>query len=137
MISYSETNVFNAEELSLLGRATRMVARVAEPAGERLRCHELARAVAQLLQLRVIDGKFGPVDHSWIVFPRKRHTMLHAILDVYAVGRLPMVQLVDGGVLSGNGELYKPGPRRADVDFELVQELVHQMEPEMPGWAAA
>lgn len=137
MKSYSEASVFRPDELAVLERAARMVARVVEPAGAVFRCHELARACAQLLQLPVVDGTFGHVEHSWVLVNRYGSYLDHSpILDVYAVGRLPMVQLVDGGALSGNAELFKKGSRRADIDFDLVQLLVLQMEPEMPGGAA-
>jgi hypothetical protein len=57
--------------------------------GDLLRCHEVARFVGVRLGLAVCDGIYEiAMQHSWCVLP-SRH-----ILDVYAVGRLPPVQLV-------------------------------------------
>lgn len=53
-------------------------------------CHELAKVVAEKLGVPVIRGSFGMVEHSWLQLPSG------AILDVYAPGRYPPVQLVDG-----------------------------------------
>lgn len=82
MIGYATTDVFSAEQLSLFRCATLLVGRLgAEP---ELRCHELTEAVAYYLGLRRVDGKYGSVEHSWIVLGPPP-----VILDVYAVGRFP------------------------------------------------
>src|SRR5579885_2256843 len=58
-----------------------------------LRCHEVTRVVKALLRdpaLRVVDGYYNEnCAHSWL-----RHKN-GWILDVYAIERLPQVQLVD------------------------------------------
>ncbi len=63
---------------------------------EPLRCHEVARIVGQLFDLRVVDGNFGGVEHSWLLLRDTfvvGGTTYRTILDPYAVGRLPLVQL--------------------------------------------
>lgn len=102
-----------------------------------VRCHELARAVAWALvafeerpserstpcagSVRVVDGLFaGSVEHSWIELdgpvPGKG-----AILDVYAVGSAPMVQLRDTGRFVV--ELYREGEARTDVNQDMLLTL--------------
>ena len=120
MRSYSETNVFSSSEVEALQRATRLV--VAIPTrigGPLLRCHEVARVVGRILDLDVQDGHYGAVEHSWVYTENAR-----SILDVYAVGRLPMVQLVDARALLPTGRAYYPGPTRDDIDETAVRELV-------------
>lgn len=70
--------------------------------GKPIRCHEMARAVGRILDLPVVDGVCGAVQHSWLTIKAHQDpTEREFILDVYAVGRLPPVQLVDtfGGCL--------------------------------------
>lgn len=86
MEGYGATS-FSLDELELLRQATEIVGLL--PDDDRLRCHEVARIVGQVLRLEVLDGHYGIVDHSWCMTPNRR------IIDPYAVGRLPMVQLVD------------------------------------------
>ncbi len=93
-----------------------------------IRCHELARVVERLLRPAaddtrvrrewvVIDGKFGPVDHSWLMYGS-------AFLDVYAVGRLPMVQLLEPtfGVYP-----FKAGQERDDIREDVIEELLEEI----------
>ena len=61
--------------------------------GHQNRCHELARAIAPVVDGEVRDGKFGSVDHSWIHLEYQHGAPL--ILDVYAVAKLPQVQLLN------------------------------------------
>lgn len=66
------------------------------------RCHEIVRALYPWLKpilpqdwtMHVVDGHYGAVDHSWfaVLNPGKFNGF---ILDAYAVGRLPTVQIVD------------------------------------------
>lgn len=137
MRSYSARCVFAPPLLDLLAVATEFVARVEEAAGAELRCHELARAVARFLRLPracVQDGYYGFVEHSWIWVPgppddplTRRAGWPH-ILDVYAVGRLPQVQLVcgDSPALPHVGWSYRPDRDRTDVDEALVARLVSE-----------
>src|SRR5437763_1419140 len=83
--------------------------------GNELRCHELARAVhlvvhAREYKLVVVDGKCGPIEHSWI------HLSDGVILDPYVPGRMPAVQLVDLVV----GTAYRPGAPRDDIRQAVV-----------------
>ena len=89
-----------------------------------VRCHELARAVGKMLGLEVVDGKYGAVDHSWLVTRRgAEEVQTMTVLDVYAVGRLPQVQLLSIETLLPHG-MYRPGPTRTDIDEVFVQEIV-------------
>ena len=56
--------------------------------------HELARAIQIVTYgsghtLVVVDGKCGPIEHSWLCFSDG------VILDPYVPGRMPAVQLID------------------------------------------
>lgn len=145
MKSYSETSdLFTGEEQRLLRRATRLVEGVDDPRGE-LRCHELARAVGMVLGLAVQDGSYGFVDHTWL-WTRPLPDVLTGenlvlgmtnILDVYAVGQLPMVRLVAcaQSCLPHVGWAYRPGLPRMDVDAKIVDHLVVSMYRKFPAGA--
>ena len=124
MNSYS-LKIFSGADAQYLKHATALIDRLpssylAENLFEKklhvVRCHELARAVGRMFGLMVIDGKYGAVDHSWLM-PGPH------ILDVYAVGRLPQVQLVSIETLLPHG-MYRIGPTREDIDTAFVQEIV-------------
>ncbi len=95
----------------------------------RARCHELVRAVhlvvyAREHKLDVVDGKCGPIEHSWLRFSDG------VILDPYAPGRMPAVQIVDPIV----GTAYRPGAPRADIRQAIVDRLVLEMRGDVtPG----
>jgi hypothetical protein len=99
-----------------------------------LRCHEVSRAVGEVLGLQVQDGWHGRCDHSWLWMPNSKDHR-DAILDVYAVGRLPMVQLVslDSATghyaaghyaAGGSASLYRESRPRTDIDAQIVTRLV-------------
>lgn len=124
--------------MSLWKAATKLVEQVEDPK-DNIRCHELARAVGVLLHLEVEDGLYGYVDHSWLwtkPFPRDlNEVQLHGdfpnILDVYSLGQLPMVRLVncDHPQLPHIGWGYRPSMvKRTDIRTEIVSSLVRQME---------
>jgi len=138
MRSYSETKVFTPEELSLLERARAYVVRVDESAFDSpIRCHELARAVGKLLGLEHEDGVYslmpeigGGVDHSWLLVPREGKNGIRtgcSVLDVYAVGRLPQVQLVHCAYTVPHHRLFIKRGERDDIDTVTVQRLVQMM----------
>src|ERR1700675_1000480 len=94
MITYAARSCFREGHLRLLARVEVLVARVSDTWGNKLRCHELARAIHLVVyedehKLDVVDGHCGLVEHSWLLCSNC------VILDVYAPGRLPAVQLVD------------------------------------------
>ncbi len=144
MKSYSEREVFEARELAILKRATELVALVED---ERfafvIRCHELARAVGRILRLPHEDGKYtvlperttesgtvkreGGVDHSWLLVERERRTEAPSILDVYAVGQMPQVQLCASALTVPHHRQFVPGPERADIDEDAVLLLMQAM----------
>lgn len=100
-----------------------------------IRCHELARAVfAALGPLRdglrsceVVDGQFGIVEHSWIEWGApQRGSTASVILDVYSVGRAPMVQLVDVSWKLPHRRFYTRETPREDVDQDIVIALLRR-----------
>lgn len=122
MITYAERVCFRPAHLHLLARVATHISRISPAWGNELRCHELARAVHLVVyesvhKLDVVDGKCGPIEHSWLRFSDG------TILDPYAPGRLPAVQIVDPIV----GGAYRPGDRRDDIQQALVDRLVHEM----------
>lgn len=131
MKSYSEIEVFTPHELLILEETIRLVNSLPEDPGWNVRCHELARAVHQANSMlranrpvaTVVDGRFGGVEHSWIQIDRG---MKQIILDVYAVGSLPMVQLIDfNGSFGLTGtRRYIEGTPRTDIDDQKIQQLL-------------
>ena len=122
MITYAERACFREAHLRLFARVETYVARVSSAWGNELRCHELSRAVHLVVyasehKLDVVDGKCGPIEHSWLRFSDG------VILDPYAPGRMPAVQLVDPIV----GTAYRPGSPRADIRQAIVDRLVLEM----------
>jgi hypothetical protein len=102
------------------------------------RCHEIARAVGQVLKLPVQDGWYGAIEHSWLWIPQEGPSSYgfeyDAILDVYAVGRLPMVQLVMSDRSAGHyaagglgASLYREGPPRKDIRTEVHSDILNQL----------
>jgi hypothetical protein len=118
----------------MLRRAEGLVARVPETFKD-VRCHELARACGFFLSLTHQDGYYGFVDHTWLwTRPLEQRTTFGRIgfpniLDVYCVGSLPMVRLVDGlhTSLPHIGWAYRPGEERQDVDEKTVKQLINAM----------
>lgn len=97
---------------------------------DELRCHELARAVALVLDLEIVDGHYGRVEHSWLLTPiewARDSGRPQAILDVYVPGRLPMVALIDPHFALPEAAGYKPGELRQDIKHDLVDALVAQL----------
>jgi hypothetical protein len=143
---YSAVEIFSREEVELFEKATEMVSYLAE--SKTLRCHELARAVGTVLGLQHQDGYYGFVNHTWLWTTKLEWSELTTytrlgfpnILDVYSVGQLPMVRLVDGKhtSLPHVGWAYRPdyrgGPSKLDNDRVrgLVEELRHRYEQASP-----
>jgi hypothetical protein len=122
MITYAERVCFQPAHVQLLARVETYVARVSSSWGNELRCHELARAIHIVVpdrehKMLVIDGKCGPIEHSWLLVGAD------VILDPYAPGRMPAVQLVDLIV----GAAYRPVPSRSDIRQPIVDRLVLEM----------
>ena len=121
MITYAERVCFCPLHLRTLKRVEACVARIADTWGNELRCHELARAVRLVISDEivpmVVDGKCGPVEHSWLRFSDG------VIIDPYVPGRLPAVQIVDPIV----GAAYRPGSMRDDIQQSIVDRLVLEM----------
>jgi hypothetical protein len=125
MITYAERECFREAHLRLRSRVETLVGRVADSWGNELRCHELARAVHLVVYeeehvIVVVDGHCGPVEHSWL------RCSDGVILDAYAPGRLPAVQIIDPIV----GTAYRPGTPRRDVRQPIVDRLVAEMRGE-------
>jgi hypothetical protein len=123
VITYAERACFREDHLRIRDRVETYVGRVSKAWGNDLRCHELARAVHRrlvdslTLVLTVVDGKCGPVEHTWLCFPDG------VILDPYVPGRLPAVQIIDSIV----GTAYRPGEPRSDIRQTIVDQLVLEM----------
>jgi hypothetical protein len=127
---YSETDVFSAAEQALRSNAERLVAVCpARLFNDVVRCHELARAVAQVMGLptaQVCDGWYGMVNHSWIwTTPRVEFSAPPNVLDVYTPGRLPQVQLAHS--TAALPFEYRRGDRRKDIRRRVVNHLVGLM----------
>ena len=110
-------SLITPEALALYERAVVLVASLPDEdhlLGKPVRCHEVARAVGRILGLPVVDGVCGAVQHSWLTIQAHRDPDERTfILDVYAVGRLPPVQLVDtfGGCLHLAQRALRPSGR--------------------------
>jgi hypothetical protein len=97
-----------------------------------LRCHELTRAVKRFMvhgdvpyhppNVTLYDGKYSIVDHSWLEILAKSPEGLCSlyILDVYAVGQLPQVQLLDIAFSLPHRASYRPQAWRNDIDMDVV-----------------
>lgn len=99
MIGYAAKEVFSRRELQLLDRAQTLVAMAPyEINDELVRCHELARAIGEVLELKHEDGRYGFVEHTWLWTsekdPEGSPWVLPNVLDVYTPGCDPQVQLV-------------------------------------------
>lgn len=114
MITYAERVCFRDRHLKLLSRCSDLVSSITSTWGNELRCHEIARALHVVLAdptLLVVDGWYGPFDHSWI------RTEDRVIVDPYAPGRLPAVQIIDDIVAIS----YRAGMPRQDIREGIVQ----------------
>jgi hypothetical protein len=133
---YAEYEIFVEDDLEQLKMATQLVAAVPyiEDVNKKpVRCHELARAVAKVLKLRVHDGTFGAVEHSWIALAHQKrpaHPHYARVLDVYVPGALPQVQIVDTYALLPYR--YDPGTERVDIREDVVEWLLKKMFEENP-----
>ena len=129
MKGYAATYVFSADEIRDFERATTLVARLPEKdnKGRLIRCHEVVRALKELLPSPVgawvlQDGHYRTVNHTWL-WNKQGH-----ILDVYAVARFPMVQLLDADIHFHRTDLFRPGPSRRDIRHKVVQTLIYGKE---------
>lgn len=136
MRSIAETEYFRKEDQRLLHLVQLAVSLLPTDIDKPrlVRCHELARAVKhQFPEFQVVDGKYGTVEHSWCTLPAEvggRPRTL--ILDPYAIGRLPQVQLIDTfpclchthdprfPVVS---QLYRAGVERTDILEDTLKRM--------------
>jgi hypothetical protein len=136
MKSYSASGeIFTKEEMKLIDYTNKIVKVIPNTInGELVRCHEVARIVASILDLWVADGFYGFVDHSWcwVKEPPKEFigmsNMPH-ILDPYCIGSLPQVRLLAGGSTSlpHTGTSYRMGPYRTDINQKFVDKIVNRI----------
>lgn len=114
------------EKFELATRLVQCLGSLPEDVQQRVRCHELTRAVAKTLYISgVVDGKYGLVEHSWIelfALATDGHRDRY-ILDVYSCGRLPMVQILDTFCGLKHTYLYVTGLLRKDIDEAMVDVL--------------
>lgn len=138
MIGYAERHHLSPVLVAVYRRACTLVERVSHTArdGSEVRCHELARAVAHRLAVggsaaEVVDGSLWCVEHTWILLQGQGE---RALLDVYAPGRVPQVQLLHDHPVVSRG--YERGPERRDVRQVVVDDLLLAMgaeDAETPG----
>lgn len=116
MRPYAERKALPQDAILLWRQARLLVDFIPERVGRDIRCHELARVIARVLgpELTVKDGLYGRVQHSWLVGDG-------FVLDVYAPGRLPQVQLIDDFFTLPERDLYKAGEPRSDIDEEWIE----------------
>lgn len=111
-----------------------------------IRCHELARAalyygtctsgrmLSRALEATrnayIEDGNYAGVDHSWVVL-REWHDdsgLNRVILDPYAVGRCPMVQLVHASPRFLERLYYKADPEpRTDIRHDVIERICERI----------
>lgn len=121
MIPYCR-RFFQDSELEKLLRAMQLVDAIPDEMSEGLRCHELARALGVVLGLKVRDGKYGPVEHSWLLTEGKDGD--HNILDPYVPAHIPQVQLREMNVaFISHPYSYYP-TARTDIQQDVVDQLV-------------
>ena len=125
MKGYSEKELFTKDAKSCLEMAQKIIDSIDNEwnTKDELRCHEVARVCYELIYKKysnivVVDGVYGSVNHSWLVVERK------FILDVYAIGRLPQVQLVHPWVPGIHDDEYSEREERNDIDDDLVEKMV-------------
>lgn len=119
MKTYSEREVFSPDELRLFERATALVRAMPhlDPLGREVRCHEVARVVASHLKLPHYDGLYElGAQHSWCETPGGH------VLDVYAVGRIPPVQLI--AVVTTMPRRFRRGSYREDIREGIITWLI-------------
>lgn len=141
MKSYAERQIFHVVAQAIWADAVDLVRRVSDRWGNEVRCHELARAALQALQvlnqnklneahasLGIVDGQLWAIEHTWLTYTcNDKEAPRRFILDVYTPGRLPQVQLLDGehfAICRG----YEPGEARKDIDIGLFGKLLHEMQ---------
>lgn len=125
MKGVSELHCFSEKELAIFREATDIVSLLPEndSTGECLRCHEVARVVGELLNLEVIDGRYEyGAEHSWCVITQVTKFRSFSILDPYAIGRIPIVQMYYIAPTIPNR--YFPEARRKDIKTDVVEDLL-------------
>lgn len=141
MRPFAERTYFPREVRAAFHMLTFVVERLQQRAPE-IRCHELALAAGILIADKMPDqlatitwsGTYGAVEHSWLdVQPRRSANSEWFILDVYAVGQMPQVRLVDGSVYLPEAKLFQRGERRRDVDSLLAKSLFSEMREIIEG----
>jgi len=130
MIGYSEQKIFDMKALDAFHIAERAVAKVEDP-GLEIRCHEIVRAVWNVLsghdihpvKIRLMDGHYGAIEHSWLMVDSD-------VLDVYCCGALPQVQLIAPQVrdMPPIKFIYRPSLYpRDDIREDVVEQLTRVM----------
>lgn len=138
MQSYSATDVFSVTLRNLMLRIEATLSKMADdlPSRQVVRCHEVVQAFHMLLTIErweteLFDGHYGPVEHSWLVITDPYRSRKF-ILDIYSVGRLPMVQLLVPDL--GHAALYRPGELRKDIRTDDLAYLLAQARRAGEGW---
>jgi hypothetical protein len=142
MRNYSKDAVFSTNDLWLLQVAEVLVSAVPDSdfGVKYLRCHEVARAVGNVLDLPVQDGRYHDCQHTWLWTTCNEAS--RRILDVYCVGSLPQVQLRDmylhGARAAFHCEAYKAEQvERNDIIQPVLANLIEQMQHTLSGYLPA
>ena len=129
MIGYTEAEVVTKLDLELLKHATNLVALCpGKIGGKWVRCHELARAVGEVLGLEIVDGSYGAMEHSWLMVRSGIGERGVLVLDVYVPAALPQVQLRPYWL--GAPVMYRAGEMRKDIRKHVVKQLLDAMRSE-------
>jgi len=116
--SYTLKECVSEEAVQIWKEATRLISFI-QGYSDLIRCHELARAVVEIVGGEVRDGKFGPIEHSWI----QLKTPCLSILDPYQPGTVPQCVLIHKNLLNPIVSLYESWPFRTDIRNDVVQSI--------------
>lgn len=116
MDSYSARFVFSSSDIFLLSKVKSLVESIVE-VDEVLRCHEIAHAVRAelccdypMLDMRVIDGHYGAVEHSRPSCVHPRHVRSGSSADGAARGHYG----VHDGAVPSWGQTHRHQPSRGE-----------------------
>lgn len=128
MTVYAAREIFTEAEVALVSRVSGLVSRCPyEISGDLVRCHELVRAVGEVLGLSWADGWYGMVEHSWLwTKPWAPLEQMPNVIDCYRPGCMPACQLVHARSHTLPWD-YRRGDFRKDIRFGVVAQLVNAM----------
>lgn len=146
MKGYAESRIFSKKARAMFFKAKHYVSLIEEKTDEngkeRLRCHELVRIVANVIVFDppsyepffippfvIVDGKYGHVDHSWIEI--RERISEDVILDVYAPGQMPQVQMIDTAWVLPHKKIYVAGDQRDDIKWGTIHRHTEELKEKL------